>query len=120
MDGDGFAQHTWEDEEESVRREWGGERATTRMRVGCKARTGQSGGEGEYAEETGDEKRMCVEGEGGCDGSTEEVRMGPWRQEGWGRQRAAGMDEGWMRNLKWAFRLERWRCKISEPGEKVT
>lgn len=23
MDGDGFAQHTWEDEEESVRREWG-------------------------------------------------------------------------------------------------
>lgn len=90
------------------------------MRVGCKARTGRSGGEGEYAEETGDEKRMCVEGEGGCDGSTEEVRMGQWRQECWGRQRAAGMDEGWMRGLKWAFRLERWRCEISEPGEKVT
>lgn len=64
------------------------------MRVGCKARTGQSGGEGEYAEETGDEKRMCVEGEGGCDGSTEEVRMGQWRQECWGREQLVWMRDG--------------------------
>ena len=28
---------------------------------------------------------MCVEGEGGCDSSTEEVRMGQWRQECWGQ-----------------------------------
>lgn len=28
---------------------WGGERPTMRMRAGCKARTGQSGGEGEVS-----------------------------------------------------------------------
>lgn len=49
MDGDCFTQDTWEDEEESVGRERGGERATMRMRAGCKARTGQSGGEGEVS-----------------------------------------------------------------------
>lgn len=85
-----------------------------RVRGGCKARTGQSGGRVSM------QRTLAMRREGGCDGSTEKARMGQWRQKCFGRQRAAGMDEGWMRGLKWAFRLERWRCKISEPGDKVT
>lgn len=65
-------------------------------------------------------ENVCVEGEGGCDSSTEEVRMGSEWVSGWADREQLEVDEGWMRGLKWAFRLERWRCKISEPGEKVT
>lgn len=61
---------------------------------------------------------MCGGRKGGCDSSTEEVRMGQWRQE-------VGQTERqlvWMRmdaRPEMSFQVrEGWRCKISEPGRK--
>lgn len=60
-----------------------------RVRGGCKARTGQSGGRVSM------QRTLAMRREGGCDGSTEKARIGQWRQKCFGRESSwygRGMD----------------------------